>query len=186
MEDASTCLAGGAHVTSVGAAIWVLDDPRHDRAGAALAIAERLGLPFRRVPLAASWLAPLARLAPRGARFGLPATLERGAAPRLVIGAGARGAGAALWLKRQTGSRLVQCMRPGPRAAGFDLLVVGWHDHPPARANVLPVLGEPSRLSPLRLQQAGRAWAERLVHLRSGAVASASARSLRCGSAAAG
>ena len=165
MEDASTCLAGGAHVTSVGAAIWVLDDPRHDRAGAALAIAERLGLPFRRVPLAASWLAPLARLAPRGARFGLPATLERGAAPRLVIGAGARGAGAALWLKRQTGSRLVQCMRPGPRAAGFDLLVVGWHDHPPARANVLPVLGEPSRLSPLRLQQAGRAWAERLVHL---------------------
>ena len=165
MEDASTCLTGSAQAASAAATIWVLDDPARDRSGAALAIAERLGLPFRRVPLAASWLAPLGRLAPRGARFGLPPALEQAAAPRLVIGAGGRSAVAALWLKRHTGSRLVHCMRPGPRAGGFDLLVVGWHDHPPARANVLPVLGELSRLSPLRLRQAGRAWAERLVHL---------------------
>ena len=32
--------------------IWVLDDPRTGTAAQAIGIAERLGLPFRRIPLA--------------------------------------------------------------------------------------------------------------------------------------
>ncbi|KAA5614417.1 hypothetical protein F1189_01400 [Rhodovastum atsumiense] len=165
--------------------VWVLDDPRAGTAAQAIGIAERLGVPFRRIPLTWNWMAHLAGLARHGSLLGLAgparATLARGIAapstasgepgvlPTLAISAGSRSSAVALWLKQQTGCRIVHCMRPGIgglfRAGHFDLLVIPEHDHPDKAANVMPVLGAPHRLSPLILRQAAAAWQERLAHL---------------------
>src|SRR6478609_10493221 len=107
--------------------VWVLADPRAGTAAQPLGIAERLGVPFRTVPLAWGRLARLpwpwpglAGLAP-AARAGI-----RPPWPRLVLSAGRRSAPVALWLGRH-GARTVHCMRPGFGAGRFDLLVLGRH-----------------------------------------------------------
>lgn len=140
--------------------IWVLADPRAGTAAQALGIAERLGRPFRSLPLA--W-GPLARVPwPWPILAGL-SPAARGAFvapwPKLVISAGRRSAPAALWLKRR-GARLVHCMRPGFGAARFDLLVIGRHDDPQPAPNLLPILGATHRISPTRLAEARAAFAE--------------------------
>ena len=146
-----------------GAATWVLADPRAGTAAQPLGIAERLGVPFRAVPLA--W-GPLARLPwPWPGLAGLAP--EAGSAvrppwPRLVLSAGRRSAPVARWLGRR-GARLVHCMRPGFGADEFDLLVLGRHDAPPAgwnagRPNILPILGACHRMSPARLAAAREEW----------------------------
>ena len=168
------------------ARVWVLDDPRVGTANQAIGIAERLGEPFRRVPMMWNgWTAHLAGLVPGGSLAGLrqPArrmaeALAGGAAgvslpemvrPELVISAGRRSGAVALWMKRQFGCRIVHCMQPGLGGLWgrgmFDLLVIPEHDRPAAAPNVFPVLGAPHRVSPVMLDQARMAWRERLAHL---------------------
>lgn len=166
--------------------VWVLDDPRPGTSAQAIGIAERLGVPFRRIPLAWRWATHLAGLVPGGSLAGLAAPsrlaarqAEPGAlaglpprspaGPALVISAGRRSAAVALWMKHRYGCRIVHCMSPG--VAGlmhrqlFDLLVIPEHDNPRPAPNVFPVLGAPHRLSPLLLRQAEQSWQERLGHL---------------------
>ena len=138
--------------------IWVLADPRAGTAAQALGIAERLGRPFRTVPL--GW-GPLARLPLRWPTLaGLtPETRSSFAAPwpALTISAGRRAAPVALWLARR-GVRTVHCMRPHFGERRFDLLVVGRHDSPPEAPNILPILGATHRMSPARLAAARTDW----------------------------
>ncbi len=157
--------------------VWVLADPRAGTAAQALGIAERLGVPFVRIPLTWNWLAHVAGLGRWGSLFGLGARARSGmvdraleaAAPALVISSGSRSAAVALWLKQRYGCPIVHCMRPGIGGLlcfpQFDLLVIPRHDRPRTAANILPVLGAPHRLSPLVLRQAEEAWRERLAHL---------------------
>ena len=175
--------------------VWVLDDPRAGTAAQAIGIAERLGVPFRRIPLAWNWMAHVAGLPRDGSLMGLSAGARAlvgapmpgrapvpGASPgdapgdapvlpgpALVISAGRRSGAVALWLKARHGCRLVHCMSPGlaglMRADAFDMLVVPEHDRAPPSAHVFPILGAPHRISPLLLAQARAAWRERLAHL---------------------
>ncbi len=150
------------------APVWVLDDPFESASDQAIAIAERLGVPHLRVPLAWNWRARLPGLSRRGSLAGLlapgwPFSAPRG--PALAISASARSESVALWLRDSFGTRVVQCGPPRLRGRLFDLLVVPRHLRPRAASNVLPVLGEPNRLSPLALSQARVSWAGRLSHL---------------------
>ena len=70
-----------------------------------------------------------------------------------------------MWLRNGFGTRIVHCGMPRRHARLFDLLVVPRHLRPREAANVLPVLGQPHRLSPLALSQARVSWAGRLSHL---------------------
>ncbi len=157
------------------APVWVLDDPRAGTSGQAIGVAERLGVPHLRVPLAWNWMAHLAALPARGSLLGL-ATSHGGArawpftaphGPALAISAGSRSQAVALWLRATFGTRIVHCMMPhwGYNARLFDMLVVSRHDRPPDWPNVVPILGVTHRLSPLVLSQARVAWAGRLSHL---------------------
>jgi hypothetical protein len=153
-------------MTAGEAPVWVLADPRAGTAAQALGIAERLGLPFRTVPL--QW-GPVARLPlpwpslaglTPAARAGLPTQGHAGApGPRLLLSAGRRSAPVALWLARRSGARTVHCMRPGMGAGRISLLVLGRHDAPPAAPNILPILGATHRISPSRLAAAREEWA---------------------------
>lgn len=138
--------------------VWVLADPRAGTAAQALGIAERLGVPFRKVALewgrlaAVPWPWPtLAGLAP-AARGGIVPPW-----PRLVVSAGRRAAPVARWLRRR-GAVTVHCMRPGMGGGDFDLLVIGRHDDPPEAPNILPILGATHRVSPAMLAAARAAW----------------------------
>jgi mitochondrial fission protein ELM1 len=149
-------------------AVWVLEDGQDGARNPALGIVERLGVPFRRVPLAWNWLALAGSEAAVAGSPG-PALPARPRGPALLISCGNRSAAAALWLKARLGSPIVQVMRPrmplklvGPL---FDTLVIPQHDLPPRMPNLLPVLGLPHRVSPLALAQARAAWGERLDHL---------------------
>jgi mitochondrial fission protein ELM1 len=156
---------------SAAPVVWVLEDPRAGTAAQALGIAERLGVPFRSIPLAWSGAARLAWPWPglggltEEARAGLlTAAVQAGPgrrpAPRwpdLVLSAGRRAAPIARWLARH-GARTVHCMRPGWGAGGFDLLVIGQHDSPRPARNVLSILGACHRLSPDALAEARQRW----------------------------
>jgi len=138
--------------------VWVLADPRAGTAAQALGIAERMGVPFRTVPL--EWSALAAVPLPWPSLAGLSAAARAAIGPpwpRLVISAGRRAAPVSRWLRRR-GARTVHCMRPGPGARDFDLLVIGRHDNPPAAANVLPILGATHRISPAVLAAARGEW----------------------------
>ncbi len=163
--------------------VWVLDDPRTAAADQAIAIAERLDAPFRRLPLSWNWLGPAAWFSRGGSLLGLshagrgveePTWLDRGTplaalttagGPALVLSSGFRAAAVALWLKERMGAHVVQCQGPVLGAARFDLLVLPEDRPAPAAVPVLRVLGAPGRVSPLVLLQAGEAWRERLAHL---------------------
>jgi mitochondrial fission protein ELM1 len=159
--------------------VWALDDPRSGASDQAIAIAERLGVGFRRIPLTWNWLSHVASLSPRGSLMGLegatlsdlplPWPLPGAGGPKLVLSAGSRSASVALWLKARFGAAVVHCMRPhfsvALRGPLFDLLVVPRHDDPPSLSNIFPVLGIPHRISPFALAQARSAWQERLGHL---------------------
>ncbi|TQF79262.1 hypothetical protein FK498_07870 [Elioraea sp. Yellowstone] len=140
--------------------VWVLADPRPGTANQALGIAERLGAPFRVVPLA--WRA-LARMPwPWPTLAGLDAAARARLVPpwpRLAISAGRRSAPVALWLGRQ-GVRTVHVMRPGFGAARFDLVVLGLHDRPRPAPNVIEILGACHRVSAAVLARARADWAE--------------------------
>ena len=140
-----------------GDGIWVLEDARAGTAAQALGIAERLGQPFRRVPLRFGALAKLpwpwptlAGLADRSA-FTPPW-------PSLVISAGRRAAPISRWL-RARGAKTVHAMRPGLGAADFDLLVIGAHDAPRLAANVMVIQGAAHRMTPRALREAATGFA---------------------------
>ncbi|MBW8269061.1 mitochondrial fission ELM1 family protein [Caldovatus aquaticus] len=148
--------------------VLVLADPRAGTAAQALGIAERLGVPFRTVPLAWSPLAGLPLRWPTLAGLAAPVRQALRAlppGPRLVLSAGRRSAPVALWLRRHRGVRTVHCMRPGFGAARFDLLVLGRHDAPWAAPNLLPILGATHRVSAARLAAARAEWAGALAPL---------------------
>jgi mitochondrial fission protein ELM1 len=132
--------------------VWVLEDPRAGTANQALGIAERLGVPFRKVPLRYRWPAKLPWPWPTVAGLA-----ERSAFvppwPQLAISAGRRAAPASRWL-RARGVRTVHCMRPGFGAEDFDLLVIGEHDAPRPAPNLLPIRGATHRITPERLAAA--------------------------------
>lgn len=138
------------------APIWVLEDPRAGTAAQALGIAERLGLPFRVVPLRWSALARLPWPAPT-----LLGLADRAAFtppwPKLVISAGRRAAPVSRWL-RARGARTVHAMRPGFSAGDFDLLVIGAHDRPRPSANLLEIQGATHRITPAKLEAAATAF----------------------------
>jgi hypothetical protein len=101
--------------------VWLLDDPRAVAADQVLAIAERLGVAYRRLPMSWTWLSFLAPLGRRGSLLGLVesgrgadepawldssnslATLSVEQSPLLVLSAGLRAAAVALWLKEHYG-----------------------------------------------------------------------------------
>jgi mitochondrial fission protein ELM1 len=138
--------------------VWVLADPRAGTAAQALGIAERLGEPFRTLPLEWGRLArlplPFATLAglSRGARAGFAPPW-----PALSLSAGRRSGPVALWLARR-GVRTVHAMR-FPGAAGVDLSVIGRHDAPAPAPNLIEILGAAHRLSPARLAAAREEFA---------------------------
>jgi mitochondrial fission protein ELM1 len=154
-------------VTEDAAPIWVVDDERAGTSAQAVGIAERLGLPFRRLPLAWNWLAHLAALPRHGSLLGVAhgASWTGDQGPAIAISSGSRSVGVALWLQRRFGCRIIHCMRPQLRDELFDLLVIPQHDHPPPRPNVLAVLGAPHRVSPLALAEARAVWGDRLAHM---------------------
>ncbi|MBV9812336.1 MAG: mitochondrial fission ELM1 family protein, partial [Acetobacteraceae bacterium] len=161
--------------------VWVLDDTRAGTSEPALGIAERLDVPFHRVPLMWNWMADAAGWVPRGSLMGI--ALPHGAAfpgstatvaaqprpPRLIVSAGSRSATVALWFKSRFGCRVVHCADAGfaalRRAGLFDLLIVPGYLAPSQADNVVPVIGVPHRLSPAALARARRAWRDRLDHL---------------------
>ena len=148
--------------------MWVLDDPFDRASDQAIGVAERLGVPHLRVPLAWKWHAHVAGLSRRGSLRGLlapgwPFSAPQG--PALAISAGPRAEAVALWLRQGFGTRLVHCGLPRWHGRLFDLLVVPRHLRTRTGTNVIQVLGEPHRLSPLVLSQARVAWAGRLSHL---------------------
>ncbi len=153
--------------------IWVLDDPRPGTSAQALGIAERLGEPFRRIPLIWNWKTHFAGLVPGGSLMGLGrpgiTATDLSHPPELVISAGRRSAAVALWMKAHTGCRIVHCMSPGVagllRRSEFDLLVLPEHDHAAPAPNVFTILGAPHRMSQAALAVARETWDERLAHL---------------------
>jgi mitochondrial fission protein ELM1 len=173
MADASTRIEPGFAGTLGIPEIWVLEDPDPDVANPALGIAERLCLPFRRIPLARNWQAALMGWVPLGmgldilsaAMFPRSTFEQPFRPPQLVIGAGPRAGAAAVWLKRRYGVQTVLFHRPGFGAQHCDLLIAGWHDRPQVGPNVIGVLGEPHRLSPLTLQTAAHVWRPRFAYL---------------------
>jgi mitochondrial fission protein ELM1 len=168
MREPITLSSRGGPSTDETAPVWVLDDPSDHASDQAIGIAERLGVPHLRVPLAWNWRAHLAGVSPRGSLAGLltpgwPFSAPQG--PALAISAGYRSEAVALWLRERFGTRLVHCGMPRWRAGQFDLLVTPAHLRPRKAPNVLPVLGQPHRISPLVLSQARVSWAGRLSHL---------------------
>ena len=150
------------------APIWVLDDRADPASSQAIAVAERLGVPHLRVPLSWSWRAPFAGLITGRSLSGLhssgwPFSAPRG--PALALSGSPRSQAVALWLRNNFGTRTVHFGRIRWRAKQFDLLVLPKHQPAPTRSNLLTVLGEPHRMSPLVLSQARVAWAGRLSHL---------------------
>jgi mitochondrial fission protein ELM1 len=139
--------------------VWVLADPRPGTANQALGIAERLGVPFRVVPM--GWGA-LARVPwPWPTLAGLDAAARARLVPpwpRLTISAGRRSTPVALWLG-QRGVRTVHAMRPGFGAARFDLLVLGRHDRPRPAPNVMEIVGACHQVSSAVLARARAEWA---------------------------
>lgn len=170
------------------APVWVLETAQGAgtaAAGQALALAERLGLPFRRLPLQWNILAPVAALAPGGSLLGLAdrATSRRlnpppGALrPLLVLSAGRRSAPVSLWMKASLGCRAVHCAEPGIAAgvgpwlrgrgrAAHDVVVLPEGGLGGAAAeHCLPALGGLHRVGPAALARAAEQWGERLDHL---------------------
>jgi len=135
----------------------VLEDSRAGTAAQALGIAERLGQPFRRIPLHFGGFAKLPWPWPT-----LAGVADRSAFvppwPRLVISAGRRSAPISRWLKAR-GAKTVHAMRPGLGAGDFDLLVIGAHDAPRLAANVMVIQGAAHRMTPQALREAATGFA---------------------------
>lgn len=167
------------------APVWVLDDVYGHGSLQAVGVAERLGVPFRRVPMRWNWLAPVAGIAPGGSLVGIAdrAVSRRlrppsgGVRPSLVLSAGGRAAAVSLWMKATLGCHAVHCAESGAGAAlgqflrraqarvEHDLVVVPEITGANVAENVFPVLGPPHRVGPEALRLAAEQWGERLDYL---------------------
>lgn len=159
-------MATTRQLTLPEAPVWVMEEPpfgtgrpEHPGSGAsrpALAIAGRLGVPFRRIGAAGG---------------GRPA----GSPPALIVSSGLRSAAQALLVKARHGTAVVHCRQGATRlperllAAPFDLLVLPSYGMRPGGGapvgRVLPILGQPQAVSPGLLSRARVLWADRLAHL---------------------
>ncbi|WP_207536812.1 mitochondrial fission ELM1 family protein [Sabulicella rubraurantiaca] len=134
--------------------VWVLEDPRAGTGAQALGIAERLGVPFRRVKLVWSRWASLPL--PFPTLLGVSETAAFAPPwPRIAISAGRRAVPVSRWLRRR-GVRTIHCMWPRLGADDFDLLVVGSHDGAKKAGNQLQILGSTHRVTPETLAAAPR------------------------------
>ena len=144
--------------------VWVLDDARAGGSDACVAIAERLGMEFRRVPLLWSRWDGRALIARGGSAAGLRIALPLAdGAPGLTLSTGLRGASVAAFLKRRHGSRMVHYGPAGLHGNAADLHARD-ADQGSAR-HTIGVLGPPQRVTPLMLHSQAVAWHERLAHL---------------------
>lgn len=135
------------------APVWVLQDRERPDDGGTLALAGRLGFPYRRVLLQA-W----------PGEGGVPEAAN-GEGPALVISVGARAGARALTLRARFGARLLHCSRHANALMPFDILVrPGMRERPPA-PRIVPALGPLHVVSPALLERARALWAERLAHL---------------------
>ena len=155
----------GAAEEHVGGIVWVLEDARRGAAEPALAIAERLGVEFRRVPLWWNLRSGLARLSRRGSLAGLlsPLPLASGR-PALTLSSDRRSAAVAAWVKHACGSRMVHYGPAGTQRGSIDLHLRDAGLEGRSGANHL-LLGRPHRLTATTVQAARAAWKERLDHL---------------------
>ena len=144
--------------------VWVLDDAGCADGAGVLAVADRLDVGVRRVPLRWTARSLLSAGSRAGTLFGLASRLPLGVGlPTLTLSAGRRAARVAGWIKRHAGSRMGHF---GP--AGFLSGIVDLHVVDTDRAatgTLLPVLGDLHRLSPVALGTARAAWRDRLGHL---------------------
>jgi mitochondrial fission protein ELM1 len=146
-----------------GGPVWVLEDARRGGGEPCVAIAERLGTEFVRVPLwwGLSGLVP--RVARHGSLGGLLAPLPlAGGPPAITLSAGRRSAAVAAWLKFACGSRMVHY---GPAAAYRRCTDLHLTDQPTDAPRALGLLGAPHRFSALAAHAARAAWNDRLDHL---------------------
>jgi mitochondrial fission protein ELM1 len=163
---AGTSIAPGATGPDPSGAVWVLEDARRCSVNPGLAIAERLGLEFRRVPLWWNLRGSIAGLRPRGSLAGLLSPLPLAAgAPLLTLSAGRRSAAVAAWLKQACGSRMVHYGATGVQRRSIDLHLQDTTLAAEAPPGQLAVLGPPHRLTATTLQAAYASWHPRLDHL---------------------
>jgi mitochondrial fission protein ELM1 len=163
---AGTSIALNAREPNPSGAVWVLEDARSRAANPGLAIAERLGMEFRRIPLWWNLRAPLGLLARRGSLAGLLAPLPLASGPpALTLSSGRASAAVAAWLKYACGSRMVHYGPAGAPRHSADLLLADAEADRADRARALPLLGPPHRLTATSLHAAHTAWSQRLDHL---------------------
>jgi hypothetical protein len=134
-----------------------------------LGLAERLGLPTRRLRLYPrapwTWLPPGCWPAPARALSAGSDTIQP-PWPELVISCGRRAVPHGLLVKQLSGGRsfAVHIQDPRTRPARFDLVIAPRHDHL-AGANVVETLGSLNRVTPARLAEASARIATELGHL---------------------
>ncbi|MDP6707568.1 MAG: mitochondrial fission ELM1 family protein [Alphaproteobacteria bacterium] len=148
---------------------WALSPGHAGMENQCLGLAERLGLPTRRLRLyprapwtwlpPGCWPAPARALAPESDTIRPPW-------PELVISCGRRAVPYGLLVKRLSGGRsfAVHIQDPRTRPARFDLVIAPRHDHL-AGANVVETLGSLNRITQDRLAEAAARVAPELAHL---------------------
>jgi uncharacterized protein len=114
--------------------IWVLDDHRAGTTNQAIALAEELGLKYEIKGLKYNFLSFLPNIFFTVKPFHLNVKafqkLHPADFPKLIISAGRKNAGVALYLKRLSKgkTKIVQIMKPGISSNEFDLIVLPQHD----------------------------------------------------------
>lgn len=149
-----------AAVEAGTAPVWVLLGSKHGDNSQLIALAESLGLPYRKVQLRFNWrhLLPPALLGPSRWNLKNPEVLD-GPPPQLVISSGRRSVAAARWLRHKAGEacRLVHIGRPWGPFRWFDLIVTTPQYALPAAENIhhnlLPMLREPAATAATPLTQ---------------------------------
>lgn len=159
--------------------IWAITDGHAGNARQAVALAKAIAarrdgtVVEHRIALKSPWhLLPAWGWALGGARAGgWPFSgLAAGADalvppwPALAIGAGRRSAPVVAAIRRLSGCRAVQVLRPGMALSAFDTVVVPRHDRLRG-SNVLQTLGALNDLDPALVAAEAAAWARRLGHL---------------------
>jgi len=149
---------------SESAPVWVMLGSKHGDNRQLLAIADALGVPYRRIPLHFNLLAALPPLVLSARRLSWDTDAALGAPwPKLVLSAGRKSVAAALWIRQCSRglSRLVHVNRPWAPLEWFDLVVTTPQYGLPARPNVLANL---LPFTPTRAANAGVAPAS--MHAR--------------------
>ena len=148
---------------------WALSEGHAGMENQCIALAERVGLPYRimrvhpRAPW--TWLPPGWWPAPARALDGASDRLEP-PWPDLVISCGRRAVPYGLLSKRLSGGKVfvVHLQNPQTRLSKFDLIAAPRHDRL-SGPNVIPTLGSLHRVTPERLRREAARIARALAHL---------------------